>query len=294
MRLLLSLCLIKVFSIFISMSNHNQFSSITQIVRSLITLLAPIFISYGQKTTYNHVVFWNKTEVNEIFDNKWGLGADFVFRSKSGLQDNNPFSERLRESFRPWINYQFSDYSRFSFSPIGFMRTHEYLGKESDLLRDPYSELRTTFQFFHHQKQLNGKIMHTWRYRYELRWQSPLTDDERFFTRFRFRYRIRYMINSTNFYENRTIYAAVSNEIGLNIGKNVVYNTFNQNRLYVGLGIRVKNTLRIELRYVNRYRTRGATGLEFDRGQGVMLGIYFDGIRNFGKDSETHRIQYTD
>jgi hypothetical protein len=264
------------------------------ILLSLIFNFAFVSLFYGQKTTYKHLVFWNKTELTEIFDNRWGLGADFVFRSKSGLHDNNMFSERLRESFRPWVNYQFSDYARFSFSPIGYMRTHEYLGKESDLLREPYTELRTTFQFFHHTKQLNGKIMHTWRYRYELRWQNAFTDDLRFFTRFRIRYRIRYMLNSNDFYQNKTIYAAISNEIGLNIGKNVLYNTFNQNRLYVGLGIRVKNTLRVELRYVNRYRTRGTTGLEFDRGQGIMLGVYFDGIRNFGKESDTHKIQYTD
>jgi hypothetical protein len=260
----------------------------------LIFFVFVFFQNFSQKVVYPHAVFWNKTEINEIFDNKWGVGLDFVLRTKSGLNNNNPFSKRLRESIRPWIHYQTSDYSRLSFSPIGYMYTHEYEGKISDLAREPYAELRTTLQFFNHVKHFNGKLMHTWRYRYELRLQNPFTDNERLFSRFRFRYRIRYMINGNNFYENKTWYAAVSNEIGLNFGKPIVYNIFNQNRLYVGVGVRLKNTLRLELRYVNRYRTRGATGFEFDNGQGIMLGIYLDGIRGFGKEADEHKIQYTD
>jgi hypothetical protein len=260
----------------------------------LFSIILFSFFSSAQKVVYPHSVFWNKTEINEIFKNNWGLGADFVFRTKSGIDNNNMFSKRLRESFRPWIHYQFSLYSRISISPIGLMYTHEYEGKESDLLRNPYGELRSTIQFFNHSKQLNGKLMHTWRYRYELRYQSPFTENERFFSRFRFRYRIRYVLTGNDFYANNIWYLAASNEIGLNFGKSVVYNIFNQNRLYLGVGVRVKNTLRLELRYINRYRTRGATGYEFDNGQGVMLGIYLDGIRGFGKDSDDYKIQYTD
>jgi hypothetical protein len=248
----------------------------------------------AQKIVYPHRVFWNKTEINEIYENKFGWGVDFVFRTKSGLNDNNMFSKRLRESFRPWLHYQFTPYSRLSFSPLGIMNTNEYEGKLSDLDREPYKELRTTLQYFNHHKHLNGKIMHTWRYRYELRYQSPFSDNARLFSRFRFRYRIRYMINSYDFYTNNTVYFAVSNEIGLNFGKTVVYNIFNQNRLYAGIGMRFLNTARVELRYVNRYRTRGATGFEFDHGQGIMIGIYIDGIRDFGKKGDDYRIQFTD
>jgi hypothetical protein len=246
------------------------------------------------KIIYNHAVFWSKTEVNEIFRNgesPFGAGLDFVYRRKSGLNNNNMISERLRESIRPWVHYQFSPSARFSLSPLGYMFTNEYLGKESDLNRKPYHELRTTFQFFNHVYQFNKKIMHTFRYRYELRWQdNPATDQYRFFTRFRYRYRIRYVINKPNIYYNHALYAAVSNEIGLNLGKNVVMNTFNQNRLYIGMGYRMFNAMRVEFRYVDRFRTRGATGFEFDHGRGFMIGIYIDSIkqlRYLGDDMPT-------
>lgn len=249
----------------------------------------------NQKIVYPHAVFWSKTEVNEIFKNgesPWGVGMDIVYRRKSGLHDNNMFSERLRESFRPWVHYQFNPSARFSVSPLGIMYTHEYLAKESDLERPPYAELRTTFQFFNHLYQANKRVMHTFRYRYELRWQNALNEDieTRFFSRFRFRYRFRYIFNKPNIYYNRALYTAISNEIGINIGKNVVMNTFNQNRLYVGMGYRFYNAIRVEARYVNRFRTRGSTGFEFDHGQGFMLGIYVDmvsQVRHVGRDIPT-------
>lgn len=246
------------------------------------------------KIAYPHNVFWNKTEVNEIFENKLGVGLDYVYRSKNEMNTGGMFDSHARTSIRPWIHYQFSKNARLSVSPLGYMYTNEYIGKPEDYDRLPYHELRTTFQFFHHYKHNNPKWMHTWRYRYELRWQEIAgTDDYRNLSRFRFRYRLRYVINREDFYENNMLYAAVSNEIGLNIGKNVTYNTFNQNRLYVGVGYRVLDVARLELRYVNRFRTRGATGIEFDHDQGIMLGIYIDQLSGFWNKKD-EKIRYSD
>ncbi|MGE0930231.1 DUF2490 domain-containing protein [Peijinzhouia sedimentorum] len=237
----------------------------------------------AQKVIYPHTVFWNKTEINQIFDNNWGVGLDFVYRRKNELNQGGPFKTPLRESIRPWIHYQFNSNSRLSISPIGYMNTNEYIGKIDDFDTPDYHEWRTTIQYLHHQKVANNKIMHTWRYRYEFRHQyQPSIDDYRYFTRFRFRYRLRYVLTGNDFYKDKTWYAAVSNEIGLNLGKNVTLNTFNQNRLYIGAGYRFLNAARVELRYVNRFRTRGATGFEFDNDQGVMLGIYIDQVSIFG------------
>lgn len=251
-------------------------------------------IAQDKKIVYPHNVFWHKTEINEIFDNKFGVGVDYVYRSKNEMNTGGMFDSHARTSIRPWIHYQFSKNARLSVSPLGYMYTNEYIGKLEDYDRLPFHELRTTFQFFHHYKHNNPKWMHTWRYRYELRWQEIAgTDTYRNFSRFRFRYRLRYVINRDDFYENNMLYAAVSNEIGLNIGKNVTYNTFNQNRLYVGFGYRFLDAARVELRYVNRFRTRGSTGIEFDYDQGVMLGIYIDQLSGFWKKKD-QKIRYAD
>lgn len=250
---------------------------------SFLILLLGYQAVYAQKEIYRHRVFWTKTEINQVYPNKFGWGADLVLRRKNELGQGTMFDQPLRESFRPWVHYQFSPGARFSFSPIGYMHTNEYKALEADFNRDNYHEWRTTFQFFHHQKQLNGKIMHTWRYRYELRWQEQQNaEDYRFFTRLRFRYRLRYVFKGDNFYENNMMYAAISNELGINIGNNVPYN-FNQSRWYLGAGIRFANAARIELRYVDRYRARGSLGNIYDRGQGLMIGLYIDQLSEIGK-----------
>jgi hypothetical protein len=238
-----------------------------------------------RKVVYPHAVFWSKVEINDIFDNgKWGWGIDGVYRRKNEEGSGGMFDAPLRESVRPWVHYQVSPSARFSVSPLGYMHTNEYVATPEDREREPYHELRTTLQFFHHHKQLDGRLMHTWRYRYELRWQErPGQDDYRYSNRFRFRYRARYMVNSDNFYEDGTVYLMASNEIGLNLGREVVWNTFNQNRLYAGVGVRFLNAVRAEARYVDRIRTRGATGFEFDHGRGLMLAVYIDQLRNVGK-----------
>jgi hypothetical protein len=258
-------------SLFVCVSSHLYYLSFAQN-----TLVMP-----DKKIVYPHQVFWSKIEINDFFKQtqyKWGYGFDVVYRRKSGLNDNNMFSQPLRESYRPWVHYQFNPDVRFSLSPIGYMLTDEYLGKPSDMLRLPYHEWRTTFQFFHHiYSGSNKKWMHTFRYRYELRWQDvPGSSEYRYLSRFRYRYRVRYLINKASFYDNHLWYTSLSNELGINIGGNVVMNTFNQNRLYAGVGFRFANVVRLELRYVNRFRTRGATGYEFDNGQGLMIGVYVD------------------
>ncbi|WP_143090845.1 porin family protein [Thermoflexibacter ruber] len=77
--------------------------------------------------------------------------------------------------------------------------------------------------------------------------------------------------------------------------KNVTYNTFNQNRLYVGIGYRFLNAARIEIRYVNRFRTRGAAGIEFDHGQGLMIEAYIDQISLLGvRKGKAQPVRFSD
>lgn len=247
------------------------------------------------KTIYPSQTLWTKVEINDFVpDSKWGYGIDGIIRRKNEFGQGSIVMSPMRESIRPWAHYQISSYARFSVSPLGYMHTTEYVGKPEDLLRAPYHELRSTVQFFHHIKQAKGRVMHTWRYRQEFRWQErPGEPDYRFTNRFRLRYRIRYIVNTNDFYADKAVYLMASNEIGINFGKNVVYNTFNQNRLYLGVGMRFLNAVRAEVRYVDRIRTRGATGFEFDLDRALMLCIYVDQLRMIGS-KDVARVRFYD
>ena len=250
--------------------------------------------SQDEKIFYNNGIFWNKNEFAQFFEDKpYGIGLDVIHRRGTTFENNNPLERHLRTSVRPWFHYQFSPDARLSVSPIGYFSTNEYEAMPFDVGRPSSFELRSTIQFFHHHKQMAGKIMHTWRYRLEFRNRQTEGSDEFVnFARFRFRYRFRYIINAPDFYTQGMWYTNVSCEIGLNMGAPVVYNTFNQNRIYFGVGKRIFNSARLELRYVDRVRTRG-TGYEFDRGRGVMLALNVDQISILGR-KYTQPVRYAD
>lgn len=247
-----------------------------------------------QKEVYQHGYAWNKIEASQFLgESQYGVGVDIIHRRATEFDNNNPFKHYLRTSIRPWVHKQFGPDARLSISPLGYFYTNPYLAIASDSLAPSSFELRSTIQFFHHLKQQQGKIMHTWRYRLEFRNQKRDGADEfRNFARLRLRYRLRYMINAPDFYTQGVIYAAGSSELAVNMGSPIVYNTFNQNRIYLGIGFRFLNAARLELRYLDRFRARGS-GFEFDRGKGFMLSFTIDQINYLGR-RYTQPIKYAD
>lgn len=267
----------------------------------IILLLGLFNEVFAQRIVNRHNVFWHQTEINEIYYKNdsdeekprgWGWGADFIYRTRSDLDNKSMFAEQNRIGFRPWFHYQFSPNSRLSLAPIGFMHTDEYKARPEDFERPPYRERRITLQYFHHLKEGKGRFMHTWRYRYEWRWQETAAGNWRYFNRLRIRYRLRYMISGDDFYKNKIFYVAVNNEVGINIGRNVPY-MFNQNRLYAGLGYRFLNAIRAELHFVDQFRTRGSIGNEYDNGRGLMLLLYIDQLSKIST-KDTRSVKFFD
>ena len=247
-----------------------------------------------RKEFFNHTYLWGKVEATEIFEGKtWGIGADVIHRRGSGLDGYNPLERGFRTSIRPWVHFQFGSDARFSVSPLSYHHTRPYLGIEEDLLSPNLFELRSTAQFFHHLRQQQGKLMHTWRYRLEFRNRTVVGENDfTTFFRLRLRYRFRYMLDQPDFYQPGVTYLVGFAELGLNMGSPVVYNTFNQNRIYLAVGRRVYNTARIEVGYMDRLRSRG-TGYQFDHGRGLMLSLTIDQISYLGK-RYTKPLRYAD
>ena len=248
----------------------------------------------SRKEYNNHTVLWNKIELTEIFNSKtWGVGFDVIHRRGSALTPLNPVERGLRTSARPWLHFQLGTQARFSFSPLSYHHTQSYVASDADLEVPNTYELRSSASFFHHMSLMQGRLMHTWRYRLEFRNRSLVGEqDFTSFFRLRLRYRFRYMLNAPDFYTQGVLYTANSVELGLNMGRPVVYNTFNQNRIYLGLGYRFLNSARIELRYVDRLRSR-ASGYQFDRARGLMISLTIDQLTYLGR-RYTQPIKYAD
>jgi hypothetical protein len=262
----------------------------------LLVVANMIFISAlraQEKIIYPHKSFWSKTEATQIFENKWGLGIDYIFRSNNEMNKGSIFSKWHRHSIRPWVHYQFDKNLRISISPIGFFSTQEYFAKPEDYNRQTYQELRTTLQVLHHHKMMGEKFTHTFRHWYEFRYRNPFDQENYFaFSRYRMRYRLRYLINKDYYNENKVVYAYASNEVMINYGRKIVYNMFSQNRIQLAVGYRIHPSTRLEFRYMNRFRSR-PSGFEYDNTQATMLCLFVDQVSSlFGK--EIRPVKYFD
>jgi|GEM_PF-1338483 len=271
----------------------NNYKSYFIILIVLFVVAKSIAQQRDNKQIFNHSYLWGKVEATEIFEGKtWGIGADVIHRRGSGLDSSDPLERGFRTSFRPWMHFQIGSDARVSVSPLSYHHTRPYLGLEDDLLAPNLYELRSTVQFFHHLRQQKGKLMHTWRYRLEFRNRTTVEEtDFRHFFRLRLRYRFRYMINEPDFYQPGVLYAVGFAELGLNMGNTVVHNIYNQNRFYLAIGRRFFNTARLEIGYIDRFRTRGPG--QFDHGRGLMLSLTIDQLSYLGR-KYTKPLRYAD
>jgi hypothetical protein len=120
----------------------------------------------------------------------------------------------------------------------------------------------------------------------QLNLQQRLRIDERFIHKnngkeleegyvfnFRFRYRIQISYRLGNEETTKKLLLKLSDELMVNAGKNIVYNYFDQNRLYVGAEKELTKNFSLEAGYLYWYQQR-ASGYEFYNRNIVRLTFY--------------------
>jgi hypothetical protein len=90
-----------------------------------------------------------------------------------------------------------------------------------------------------------------------------LLEGYNFNIRFRFRLQGSFLLNK-DLTKNATI-LKISNEVMLNAGSRIVYNIFDQNRIYLGLEKRFSKALAGEIGYLHWYQQTAAGNVFFDR-----------------------------
>jgi hypothetical protein len=90
-----------------------------------------------------------------------------------------------------------------------------------------------------------------------------LTDGYDFNFRFRYRMQAAFRINKEEIEKSTTL--KVADEIMLNTGKKIVYNTFDQNRIYAALEQGLSQSFSVELGYMYLYQQRPAAYHFFER-----------------------------
>jgi hypothetical protein len=120
-----------------------------------------------------------------------------------------------------------------------------------------------------------GKIGLLNRLRNEERWQEKIINDK-FINSYKFTDRIRYLLSVTiPVFNNPHLPAAVvSDEIAVQFGKEIVYNTFDQNRLFLGIKQAISKSLSFDIGYMIVYQQK-SSGYQYDKNNTFRCFFYY-------------------
>jgi hypothetical protein len=189
--------------------------------------------------------YFNQTR----FSNKWGAWLDVHYRMTDNFVDR-PF----QLLFRPAVTYFIKDNLRVN---VGYAFVQHLPGKGLNTTR---TEHRPWQQIWWNQKYV-GLTTLQW-LRLEQRFNEKVVSDVKqdgYNYNFRVRYNFAFFIPlKGKEMVAKTPFAALMNEVFLNFGDRIVYNTFDQNRLFAGVGYQFNKHLNAQLGYMNIYQQEGS------------------------------------
>lgn len=193
--------------------------------------------------------YYNLLTINE----KWSLHSEFDNRIFL-----NPVKENLYE-FRVQGRYKIDDNFEVGTGLAYFSVATQVPEITTDFNVPEYRGQQDIIW-----KQDIGKITLLQRFQIEERFFHNISNEgllpgTTFYWRFRYRLQGEYSFWKK---ENQFLKAILSDELMINRGKNVVKNTFDQNRIYAALQYGINKNLTLELGYLNSFQQR-ASGVDY-------------------------------
>jgi len=206
------------------------------------------------------LAYFNQTRLTT----KFGFWVDIHYRQADHFIDR-PF----QLLFRPAVTYFIRDNLRFN---AGYAYVNHFPAKGLDTSRP---EHRAWQQIWWNQKYA-GLVTLQW-LRLEQRFNRKIANDE-LQEGYNFNYRLRY--NMSFFIPLRgkeiiakTPFVAIMNEVFLNFGGKIIYNTFDQNRFFAGVGYQFTPHLNAQLGYMNVFQQE-ASGNKYMSSNAIRLFVY--------------------
>lgn len=193
---------------------------------------------------------------------KWGMMADVHVRR------NNFFADPSFYFVRTGVNYWLKDniiltagYGRMWVAPS--QASWHHYGVENRI----YQQIQMTSKV--------GKVSLLNRLRNEQRWQEKIVADK-FTHEYKFTNRVRYLLSMTIPVVKNPKYPALvlSDELSIHFGKEVVYNTFEQNRAFAGIRQQVCKALSFDLGYMVLFQQK-PSGYQYDKNHTFRWFFYY-------------------
>ena len=252
-------------------------------MKNLTKVLAVLFpfLIFGQgaakKEVNQQVQTWVSLNTMTKFSEHWGIVADAHIRENGFFESNNFYFLRGGFSYIPNASVSLT---------AGY--AHMWLAPTKEGW-STYADENRIYQ----QAQLITKIGNVsvlQRLRNEQRWQEKMVNDEPSGEN-RFTNRVRYLASFTIpiFNDKKLPLLVLSDEILIHFGKEVVYNTFDQNRLFIGIKQNITPKLSYDFGYMNVYQQK-YSGYQYDMNHTIRLFFYLNSAikHNHSKAPEHH------
>ena len=209
-------------------------------------LLIPKF-SFAQKVVEKQQLIWFGYYNSLKFNENWSLHSEIQER-----QFYNPTAQH-QLVFRSNLEKKLIDNWNASVGMTLFLQNPNNPNSESNLT---VPELRPDIGFNNKQKLGFMTINH--RYKAEARFFHDLENEKLVggfrFSNIRLRYQLGLDFPLLKIAEKEKLILKVKDEIMFNVGNKIVKNTFDQNRIYLGLNYKVNADYAIELGYMNWFQ----------------------------------------
>jgi len=188
------------------------------------------------------IQYYNQAQINE----HWSLGMDGGMRWREW--------NKYQYIGRVGVGYQFSKVKLAA----GIATTGNYTGNVLTKKEfRPYQEVLASWK--------EKEVLITHRFRLEERFFKSTPIDQPSVTSFNYRFRYQVAVNFpllrlSREHEYQKISLAVSDEIFINAGKEIVFNYVDQNRLVIGPSAQVSKSLSVALSYMYQFAQKAAPG----------------------------------
>lgn len=205
---------------------------------------------------------WTSLNSTIRLSKHWGIVADAHVRRTNFLADPNFYF--LRTGLHFWVNEHLSltaGIGKMWVAPTTL--NWEHFAVENRI----YQQVLLTNKL--------GKIGMLQRIRNEQRWIEKITNDQ-FTGAYKFSNRFRYLLafNIPIFKHPQYPSLSLSDELMIQFGKEIVYNTFDQNRLFMGIRQPLSKTLNFDFGYMLSYQQK-TSGYQYDRIHTLRCFFYY-------------------
>jgi hypothetical protein len=214
--------------------------------------------------------FWWSVNSTGRISNKWSIVGDVHIRRNNFIADPSFYFLRFGGQYNLLPNFSLT---------AGY--AHMWIAPS----RSDWQSFVNENRIYQQAVLVNtvGSVNLLSRIRNEQRWQQIIVDDKPS-GRWRFTNRVRYLVSATiPVSKNRWVPRPVlSNELLVHFGKPVLYNAFDQNRVFIGIRQQVSLPLSFDFGYMNVYQQK-FSGFEYDMNHTIRLFFYYSPDLRKGK-----------